>query len=82
MSSMRYRGTCGGQVGEWAAHHMPDLARSIERQYADPGRVVDRWARQFLNTSGPTGVVGALATMTRTIHKEFSYAQRLAGGTR
>ena len=34
------------------AEEMPDLLRSIERQYLDPEREVDRWARQFLRHDG------------------------------
>src|SRR5271166_6330192 len=32
----------------YGADEMPDLLRSIERQYLDPEHEVDRWARQFL----------------------------------
>ena len=29
----------------YASEDMPDLLRSIERQYLDPGRIIDNWAR-------------------------------------
>src|ERR1700761_7091295 len=32
----------------YSADEAPDLLRSVERQYLDPQRAVDRWARQFL----------------------------------
>jgi transglutaminase-like putative cysteine protease len=61
------------------ADDMPDLLRSIERQHADPERVLQRWAQGFLRPDGPTGMVDALTAMTRAIHTGFSYAQRLYG---
>src|SRR4029077_15919916 len=36
------------------AEEMPDLLRSMERQYLDPGREVDRWARQFVHKDPTT----------------------------
>jgi transglutaminase-like putative cysteine protease len=62
------------------ADDMADLLRSIERQYPDPDRRLERWAHSFLREDGPTGVLAALTAMTRTIHSTFSYAQRLRGG--
>ncbi len=32
---------------------MADLARSIERQYQDPDREVDRWARSSCGATAP-----------------------------
>ena len=37
----------------YGAEEMPDLLRAIERQYLDPDREVDRWARRFLRHDGP-----------------------------
>ena len=31
----------------YGADEMPDLSRSIERQYLDPEHEIDRWAKQF-----------------------------------
>jgi transglutaminase-like putative cysteine protease len=59
---------------------MPDLLRSIERQYPDPERRLEQWARGFLREDGPTGVLATLTAMTRAIYSTFSYAQRLQGG--
>ncbi len=58
------------------ADEMPDLLRSIERQMPDPGHVVDRWAHQFLNESGPTHTVDLLTRMTKTISHRFTYRAR------
>jgi transglutaminase-like putative cysteine protease len=55
---------------------LADLARSIERQYPDPGREVDRWARQFLRRDGPTGTRELLTGMTNAIRQRFAYIVR------
>src|SRR5690606_23511039 len=62
------------------AYDMPDLLRSSERRHPDPGGVVERWARSFMRRSGPTPVLGLLGEMTRAIHADFVYAQRLERG--
>ena len=54
----------------------PDLARSMERQYADPSREVDRWARQFLRQDGPTDTRALLTTITHAIRARFTYVAR------
>ena len=59
---------------------MADLARSIERQYQDPDREVDRWARQFLRRDGPTGTRDLLAGMTSAIRRHFTYIARSERG--
>jgi transglutaminase-like putative cysteine protease len=63
----------------YAPEDLPDLMRSIERQYPDPERRLERWAQQFLRRDGPTGLLDALSDMTQTIRREFRYAQRLYG---
>jgi len=55
---------------------MPDLARSIERHYADDDREVDRWARRLLRRDGPTGTLALLQDMTHAIKREFTYIPR------
>jgi len=65
----------------YGAEESPDLSRSIERQYLDPGRDVDRWARQFLRRHGPTGTHELLATMTLAVKERFTYLSRPEYGT-
>ena len=60
----------------YGADEMPDLARSIERHYADPNRVIDRWARQFLAPQGRTATMDLLADMTRGIGQGLTYIPR------
>ncbi len=65
----------------YSAEESPDLLRSIERQYLDPDRVVDRWARHFLKDEGPTGTRELLAAMTYAINQRFAYLRREEPGT-
>ena len=58
------------------AQDMPDLLRSMERHWADPGHVVDRWAHQFLEQTGPTQTVELLTRITKTISHRFTYKAR------
>jgi transglutaminase-like putative cysteine protease len=62
------------------AEEMPDLLRSIERQYPDRDHILYDWARQFVNNDGPTGTHELLAAMTRAIRKRFTYASRAEEG--
>jgi transglutaminase-like putative cysteine protease len=55
---------------------MTDLSRSIERQYPDPSHQVDRWARSFLRTDGPTSTLAMLTAMTHRIRWQFTYQAR------
>jgi len=59
---------------------MTDLLRSIERQYPDPAHHLDRWARSFLRTDGPTGTMAMLAAMTHHIQRQFTYQVRHEAG--
>jgi transglutaminase-like putative cysteine protease len=59
---------------------MPDLLRSIERQYVDPEREVDRWARQFLRQDGRTDTSELLAQMTHAIRRDLAYVAREESG--
>ena len=65
----------------YSSEDMPDLLRSIERQHHDPDRVVDEWARRFLDTHGRTPTLGLLTELTRTIKREFTYIPRPEKGT-
>jgi transglutaminase-like putative cysteine protease len=59
---------------------MPDLSRAIERQYLDPEREIDGWARQFLRHDGRTGTVEMLAAMTRAVRASLAYVAREESG--
>ena len=65
----------------YTAEEVPDLARSIERHYSDPDRIIDAWAHRFLNPSGPTDTARMLTDMTQAIRAEFRYESRQAEGT-
>jgi len=45
----------------YGADEMPDLSRSIERQYLDPEHEIDRWAKQFLRRDSRSDTVELLA---------------------
>jgi transglutaminase-like putative cysteine protease len=65
----------------YGSEESPDLLRSIERQFLDPGREIDRWARQFLRRQGSTGTRDLLASMTLAIKERFTYVYRHEVGT-
>jgi transglutaminase-like putative cysteine protease len=60
----------------YSMEEMPDLARSIERHYADPERLVDGWAKRFVSGSGRTRTMDMLVAMTHAIKDELSYIAR------
>ena len=62
------------------AEEMPDLLRSIERQYPDRDNVLYHWARRFVNPSGPVGTYVLLGAMTTAVRKEFKYVSRVEEG--
>ena len=64
----------------YGADEMPDLLRSIERQYLDPEREVDRWARQFLGHDGRSDTSEFLAAMTHAIRQDLTYVAREESG--
>jgi transglutaminase-like putative cysteine protease len=55
---------------------MPDLLRTIERQYPDPKRELAGWAASF--TQGRAGIRTAdlLARITQSIRRDFTYVRR------
>jgi len=65
----------------YSAEDMPDLLRSIERQHPDPGRIVDTWARAFLNDDTGTGTIPLLTEMATSIKRDFTYVPRHEKGT-
>ena len=64
----------------YGADEMPDLMRSIERQYLDPEHELDRWARQFLRHDGRTETTELLASMTYAIRQSLTYVAREESG--
>ncbi|MHB8286181.1 MAG: transglutaminase family protein [Caulobacteraceae bacterium] len=62
------------------ADDLPDLTPSLAQQHADPDGELAHWAHAFLRPDGSTSVLAALSDMTRTIHTQFGYAQRLSAG--
>jgi len=65
----------------YTSDEVPDLARSIERHYRDPERLIDSWSRRFLVGGGPTNTTELLSDMTSAIKAEFAYVSRQAEGT-
>ncbi|CAM8625755.1 transglutaminase family protein [Sphingobium cupriresistens] len=65
----------------YSSEDMPDLLRSIERQYHDPERIVDNWARAFVSNHGDTGTVDLLTRMATGIQRDFTYVPRHEKGT-
>jgi len=64
----------------YGAEDMPDLARSIERQWPDPRHEVDAWARSFLPPQGRIPTQELLAAMTRSVRANFTYLARSEKG--
>ena len=60
---------------------IPDIGRTAERHYADPDRLVDVWARRFVDGSTKGETMGILSAMTRAIQNEFEYNPRDEMGT-
>lgn len=65
----------------YSSEDMPDLLRSIERQYHDPERIVDNWARAFVRDDGATDTVAMLSDMATSIRRDFTYVPRHEKGT-
>ena len=65
----------------YSSEDMPDLLRSIERQYLDAGRVIDNWARSFVRNDGTTETLALLTDIATTIRNSFTYVPRHEKGT-
>lgn len=63
------------------AAEVPDIGRTAERHYADPGHLVDVWARRFVEGEAKHDTMGMLSGMTRAIQSEFEYNPRDEMGT-
>jgi transglutaminase-like putative cysteine protease len=55
---------------------IPDLLRSIERQYADRNNELMQWARRFTRGSESIATQDLLVSMTRAIRHDFTYVRR------
>jgi transglutaminase-like putative cysteine protease len=64
------------------ANEMPDLARCVERHYADPDHEVDRWVRGVVADAGTENTLEVLIAITRAIKAQFTYEARDEEGTR
>ena len=64
----------------YSSRDMPDLLRSIERDYRDPSRSIDEWARSFLDGDGSTPTLELLKRMTKRIKSDFAYRARYEEG--
>lgn len=64
----------------YGAEDMPDLSRSIERQWPDPRHEVDAWARSFIPREGRIPTQELLADMTRSVRANFTYLARSEKG--
>jgi len=65
----------------YPADEIPDLGRSVERDYPDPDRKIDAWVKAFLDGGGQVRTQDLLVNITRAIHEQFSYTKRYALGT-
>lgn len=59
----------------YSAEDMPDLLRSIERDYPDRDREIDTWVRRFVPDGG-CATLPLLRTITESIKADFSYQPR------
>lgn len=59
---------------------IPDIGRTIERHDSDPDRVVDAWARRFLDNGEDNDTWRVLLDMTQAIANEFTYVTRYEPG--
>jgi transglutaminase-like putative cysteine protease len=64
----------------YAPEELPDIARAMERLYADPAGDLDRWVRQFVSSGATILTSHLLMTMTYAIKEGFSYERREAPG--
>ncbi|MFN6999589.1 MAG: transglutaminase N-terminal domain-containing protein [Elioraea tepidiphila] len=65
----------------YPAEEAEDLAPVLRRHDPDPERLVDTWAKRFVQTAGPTRTADLLVAITRAIQAEFRYESRDAEGT-
>jgi len=65
----------------YSAEEIPDLGRTVERNYPDPHHAVDGWARWFVEGNRSHATLEILIGMTQSIKQQFAYTSRDAMGT-
>jgi transglutaminase-like putative cysteine protease len=65
---------------EYEPEEMPDLWRSISRQYPDPNGTIEAWARRFVTLDPPTNSRDLLTDITHAIKQQFRYRRRTDPG--
>lgn len=63
---------------QYADDELPDLAQGLRCHY--PSHYVAGWAEQFLDSSGRTGTIELLRSMTCAIKRDFRYKRRSEKG--
>ena len=74
-------GTADPKTGRWYPfsydqEDLPDLLRSIERQYPDRGNELGNWAIGFTKSGGPLRTADLLARLNGAIRRDFTYVRR------
>jgi transglutaminase-like putative cysteine protease len=64
----------------YSAEEMPDLMRTMERQYLDPDHQLHRWVQKFTHGGRPTRTGELLMTLTYAIKESFTYNRRSETG--
>jgi transglutaminase-like putative cysteine protease len=64
----------------YSAEEMPDLMRTMERQYLDPDHQIHRWVQKFTHGGRPTRTGELLMTLTYAIKESFTYNRRSETG--
>ena len=65
---------------QYEPEEMPDLWRSISRQYPDPNGTIEAWARRFVTLDPPTNSRDLLTDITHAIKQQFRYRPRTDPG--
>jgi transglutaminase-like putative cysteine protease len=65
----------------YSFEEMPDLVRTVERQYPDRKREVDQWAREFLGDGKTRDTLELLTAINQAIKQQFEYVRREEVGT-
>jgi transglutaminase-like putative cysteine protease len=77
------------EIEDYARHHpfsydateAPDIGRTIERHYPDPGHLLDTWVRRFVEEAPDNDTMAILSAITKGIQAEFTYNPRDEMGT-